>query len=270
MARCLKLVVCITVLSMGLAVAQTIDPPEPENSTAPVAYVYVSRPTHIDAFAAASSGKLALIGSPITGDVSHMAVTKKYLFGLNDNNKDIDTFTIEPNGAITYLTQINAQSFIPDDCATLGPIKLDQTGATLYNSVVDGCQDAQGYQAYKIEGNGNLQYLKTTFGGGPTDVVSLAPITFLGNNKFGYQVGCSDDDGLLGNSIAGFKRTSNGTLETFDFNAEEPSPKKPRRQLLRRGKCYRYVGSPGRFAAGIQLWAIVVTAYLFTFMIVHR
>jgi hypothetical protein len=227
MAHCLKLVVCLSVLSMGVTLAQTIDQPEPANSSSPVAYVYVSRPTHIDAFAAASDGKLTLIGSPITGDVSHMSVTKKYLFGLDDNNKDIDTFTIESNGAITYLTNVNAQSFVPDTCAILGPIKLDQTGTTLYNSLVDGCQDAQGYQAYKVESNGALQYLKTTFGGGPPDVVSLAPITLLGNNKFGYQVGCADDDGLQGDSIAGYKRTSTGTLETFDFNADEPNPKNP-------------------------------------------
>jgi hypothetical protein len=227
MPRCLKLVVCFNILSMGATMAQTIDQPEAANSSSPVAYVYVSRPTHIDAFAAASDGKLTLIGSPITGSVSHMSVTKKFLFGLDDNNQNIDTFTIESNGAITYLTDVNAQSFIPDACAVLGPIKLDQSGATLYNSVNDGCQDAQGYQAYKIESDGHLQYLKTTFDGGPPDVVFLAPITFLGNNKFGYQVGCADDDGLQGNSIAGVKRTSTGTLETFDFNADEPNPKNP-------------------------------------------
>lgn len=234
MTRCLKLFAClIATLCMGAALAQTPTDQtyqRPDTTSPPVAYIYVSRPTHIDAFAAASDGKLALIGSPIVKDVSHMSVTKKYLFGLDDNNTDIDTFTIESNGAIKYLTDVNAQKFTPDgiDCSSLGPIRLDQTGSTLYNLVGDVCQDGQAYQAFKIESNGDLQFLNTAFAGLPADVVVLGPISFLGNNKFAYQVGCSDDDGLTGASIVGYKRTSTGALETLiSVGGGVPTPKNP-------------------------------------------
>jgi hypothetical protein len=221
---------CLAAVLTNLAAAQS--EPEPASKSTPVAYVYVSRPTHIDAFAAASNGKLSLIGSPITHGVSHMSVTKKYLFGMDDNGQDIDTFAIGSNGAIEYLTAINAQSFTPDACTQLGPIQIDHTSSTLYNMVGPACQDGVSYQAYKIESNGDLQYLKTTFSGVPSDVYILTPISFLGNDKFAYQTGFADDDGDGGASIVGYKRTSTGTLETFDFDGEVPNPKNPADEYL--------------------------------------
>ncbi len=230
MARHLILFTCLAAMSTNIAAAQS--EPESDSKSTPVAYVYVSRPTHIDAFAAASNGKLSLIGSPITNGVSHMSVTKKYLFGMDDNGQDIDTFKIGSNGAIEYLTAVNAQSFTPDSCTDLGPIQLDHSGATLYNMVGPDCQDGVSYQAYKIESNGDLQYLKTTFSGVPSDVFILTPISFLGNNKFAYQTGFADDDGDGGASIVGYKRTSTGTLETFSFDEEVPNPKNPDDEYL--------------------------------------
>jgi hypothetical protein len=231
MTRCLKLFAClIATLCMGAALAQTPTDQtyqRPDTTSSPVAYVYVSRPTHIDAFAAASDGKLTLIGSPIVKDVSHMSVTQKYLFGLDDNDIDIDTFTIESNGAIKYLTDVDAKKYTSDgtDCSSLGPIQLDHTGSTLYNLLDDHCLGGQAYQAFKIESNGDLQFLNTAFAGLPADVVVLGPISFLGNNKFAYQVGCSDDDGLTGASIVGYKRTSTGALELAGGGGGFPTPK---------------------------------------------
>jgi hypothetical protein len=230
MTRYFMLLTCLAAMLTHVATAQS--EPEPDTKSTPVAYVYVSRPTHIDAFAAASDGKLSLIGSPITHGVSHMSVTKKFLFGMDDNGQDIDTFAIGSNGAIEYLTAINAQSFTPDSCTELGPIQIDHSGSTLYNMVGPDCQDGVSYQAYKIESNGDLQYLKTTFSGVPSDVFILTPMSLLGNNKFAYQTGFADDDGEGGASIVGYKRTSTGTLETFDFDQEVPNPKSPDDEYL--------------------------------------
>lgn len=79
MTRCLKLFACLTTtLCAGAALAQTGD--EPETTSSPVAYVYVSRPTHIDAFAASTTGKLTAVpGSPFSGSVSSMSVNGKFL-----------------------------------------------------------------------------------------------------------------------------------------------------------------------------------------------
>jgi hypothetical protein len=230
MTRYLTLLTCLAAALTNVGLAQS--DPETESKKAPVAYVYVSRPTHIDAFAAASDGKLSLIGSPIINGVSHMSVTKKYLLGMDDNGQDIDTFRIGSNGAIEFLTAVNAQSFTPDACTELGPIQIDHTGSTLYNMVGPECQDGVSYQAYKIESNGDLQYLKTTYSGVPADVIFLNPISFLGNNKFAYQTGFASDDGLGGASAVGYQRTSTGILETISLNYPVPNPKNPDDQYL--------------------------------------
>jgi len=58
MIRGLNFAFCLAVFAVGVCGAQTIDSPKANGSASPVAYVYVTRPTHIDAFAAASDGKL--------------------------------------------------------------------------------------------------------------------------------------------------------------------------------------------------------------------
>ena len=84
----------------GAALAQTLD--QPEATSSPVAYVYVSRPTHIGGFAASTTGKLTAVpGSPFSGSVSSMSVNGKSLFGAGDNGKDIYSFSIGSSGALT-------------------------------------------------------------------------------------------------------------------------------------------------------------------------
>src|ERR1700735_5580121 len=101
MARCLKLLVCLTATLSGAALAQTTDQPETTKANSPVAYVYVSGQTSIQAFAASSTGKLTPVpGSPFPGGLAHMSVNKKYLFGPGDNGQDIYTFAIASNGAL--------------------------------------------------------------------------------------------------------------------------------------------------------------------------
>ncbi len=82
MTRYLKLFVCLAATLTATALAQTTDQPETTKTTSPVAYVYVSGPTNIEAFAASSTGTLTPVsGSPFPGSLSHMSVNKTYLFG---------------------------------------------------------------------------------------------------------------------------------------------------------------------------------------------
>jgi len=66
----------LSLLPAGLAYGQS---EASTSSTAPVAYVYVARPTHIDGFAASSSGKLTPVpGSPFANtEVTDFSVTKE-------------------------------------------------------------------------------------------------------------------------------------------------------------------------------------------------
>ena len=61
----------IATISTGTALAQTSTSQASEKTAAgssPVAYVYVTRPTHLDGFAASSNGKLTPVpGSPFAG-----------------------------------------------------------------------------------------------------------------------------------------------------------------------------------------------------------
>ena len=83
-------------------------------ANSPVAYVYVSRPTHVDGFAASASGKLTPVpGSSFSNiSVSHMSVTSKFLFGAGDDNQSIYSFSIAKNGALKQVGQINAHTYI--------------------------------------------------------------------------------------------------------------------------------------------------------------
>ncbi len=227
MTRCLKLIACLTTtLSAGAALAQTSD--QPETTSSPVAYVYVSRPTHIDAFAASTTGKLTAVpGSPFSGSVSSMSVNGKFLFGAGDNGKDIYSYSIGANGALKQVSETNAQKYNPLGCGSIGPVQIDDTGTTLYNQVAADCEDSAFIQAFKIEDKGELQFLGNATGGIPSDIATLYPLIFLGTNKYAYQTGCADDDGLLDTVNEVYKRESNGMLTIVDFDNVSPKTKNP-------------------------------------------
>jgi hypothetical protein len=80
MTRYPRLFVCLTATLTASALAQTTDRPEAGKASSPVAFVYVSTPAGIDAFASASNGRLAAVpGSPFPGAVDSMSVNEKYL-----------------------------------------------------------------------------------------------------------------------------------------------------------------------------------------------
>ena len=227
MTRCLKLFACLTTtLCAGAALAQTSD--QPGTTSSPVSYVYVSRPTHIAAFAASTTGKLTAVpGSPISGSVSSMSVNGKFLFGSGDNGKDIYSFSIGSNGALKQVSETNAQKYNPSGCGSIGPVQIDDTGTTVYNQVTADCEDSAFIQSFKIEDKGELQFLGNATGGIPTDIATLFPLRFLGTNKFAYQPGCADDDGIVNPVNQVYKRESNGMLTIVDFDNVSPNSKNP-------------------------------------------
>ena len=229
MTRCITFVVCLlTMLSTGLAFAQakpaTIGVGVQTTPGSPVAFVYVSSSPspnnyEINAFAADPSGKLTPVqGSPFAADVQSMTVNGQYLFG--SNGIDIRSFSIAPDGALQRVATINAQQFNGSNCGGPTELFLDHTGTTLYDLDYDGDVCANNtYQSFGINSaTGELTYL----GASSASVEFEVPLSFLGNNVYGYGSGCFH----LYASIYGFQRNSDGTLTSVNTNAPMPVAKK--------------------------------------------
>jgi hypothetical protein len=245
------IVTLVATLCTGAALAQTTNNAAVENAaktSSPVAYVYVARPTHLDGFAASSNGKLTAVpGSPFTNiSLTHMSVTKKYLFGADSDGQDLDTFSIGSNGALKEVAQINAQNYNSDNCGGQGVITLDYTGTTLYNIVNFDCEDA--IQSFKINSNGELGYLGSADSQLPADLIDLGFPEFVGTNKFAYQIG-SGGDGTNDPYMVRYKRESNGLL-AFDGQVTGlPKTKDPQDYYLP----FAYAGDPSdHFAMALQ------------------
>jgi hypothetical protein len=139
------------------------------------AFVYVTRPTHIDGFAVSSSGKLTPVpGSPFANiAASSLSVNKKFLFAAGDNNRDIYTFSIASNGAIKQISEIDVQKY-SDSCVSIGPLQIDNTGSSLYIQVNDSCQD-NGFIQHSRSNPTETCNLSETLPGYPLDVVEVLP-----------------------------------------------------------------------------------------------
>lgn len=213
----------IAIVSFGTALAQTSIRTQPANSTngpaaeaatAPAAYVYVSRPTHVDGFAVAANGRLTPVsGSPFANiAVSHMSIAKGFLFGSGDDQTSIRAFAIGANGALKAAAPTNAN--LPDhDCFQIGPTQVDRTGSTLYLSSL--CHDenyAGNIGAFRIESNGGLQFLGNTQM--DLDFIETAgspsPLRFLGANQYAFQTLCSLEE--ESDSVGIYQRQSSGML----------------------------------------------------------
>ena len=219
MTRCLNFLLCLAPLCAVATFAQT-ENAKTEPTPAPIAYVYVARPTHIDGFAVSSSGKLTPVpGSPFANiAVSHLSATTKFLFGAGDNGQDIYTFAIASNGSIKQVAVTNPHNHDPSPCTSVGPIQLDRTGTSLYN-YDSNCENGSAYtQSFKIESNGDLQFLANAEG---VQQGGLSQIAVLGNNQYAYQVAGDLDTPYT----FGMKRESNGALVAASINVEPPSTK---------------------------------------------
>jgi hypothetical protein len=221
----------LATISLGTALAQTATTePEatPAATSSSVAYVYVSRPTHVDGFAVSSAGKLTAVpGSPFSNiALSHMSVNKSFLFGASDDNQDIYTYSIASTGALKQVSVVNTHKYNPPDnnCFDVGPTILDTTGTTLYNDDYNCDGDSQYLQSYKIESNGDLQFLANS--GGASEDYFMSPPVMLGTNKFSYVIGLYGE-GQAGGLFQGYKRESNGSLQLENISYEFPKPKNP-------------------------------------------
>jgi hypothetical protein len=226
MMRILRIVCLSVVLSAVTALAQVAPKYRGDRTQlAPsdVAYVYVastpagSDTSEIVGYAADSSGALTpLPGSPFDGDVTSMAVNGKFLFGSNNNGVDIDAYTIESNGALTYATQTGVVQ--SENCDAPGPIFLDHTGQSLYNVDIYGNDCANStYQAFSVaDDTGGLTF---------QDYAGASPeynmvLRFIGNNQFAYGSSCYD----FNPAIYGVQRASNGSLTMLNIALPYPTP----------------------------------------------
>jgi 6-phosphogluconolactonase (cycloisomerase 2 family) len=125
--------------STVLASAQvTLSPSETTSTPAtssPVAYVYVSSAANltsgqIHGYGAAPNGALtAISGSPFSTDgVNYMAANGAWLFGVANQDTDIDSFSIGSNGALRRKDTYNVTPPGPGVIS----VYLDHTGSTLY------------------------------------------------------------------------------------------------------------------------------------------
>lgn len=217
--------VAVTLVSgAGLAhpvIAQTAA--STTTTTGPVAYVYVTRPTHLDAFAVSPGGKLsAVAGSPYSGiALYHLSVTKKFLFGASDDHIHINSYSIAVNGAVKQVSSVNAANYAPAGCCRL-PQRLDASGTTLYNLTSDGGDQA--VETFHIASDGHLQFIGNTSSSGGGTNYSPGMISVLGNNKFAYSTGC-DEDVTTEQLTRGFKRESTGLLQRFTPMIDLPAAK---------------------------------------------
>jgi hypothetical protein len=224
----IKILVCFVTLAgptlAGTASAQTsTDEPNamPESSSAPVAFVYVSRPTHVDGFAVSSAGKLTAVpGSPFANiDFFHMSVNKKFLFGAGDDQKTISTYSIASNGALKKVGQIDTSLYNDDtDCGGPNPTSIDHTGVTVYNWQ-DNCDDTGVTQSYEIEESGELKFLNRVL---TTEDLSITATMLLGNNEFAYNFGSAFENPGVQNFT--FRRENDGTLSYVNATMNFPKP----------------------------------------------
>jgi len=227
------MVLKLSVSIAALAVVATLAPFAGAQSTSgattvtgPVAYVYVTRPTHLDAFAASPGGRLTPVkGSPFSNiSLYHLSVNKHFLFGASDDHVHIITYGIAANGSVKAVTAVNARMYsqdTPADCCWL-PQRLDASGTTLYN-MTDNTGD-QAMENFKLGSDGHLQFIGNTSTNGGGTNYEPGMISVLGNNKFAYSTGC-DEDVTTVQLTRGLRRESTGLLQPLPITIDLPQAK---------------------------------------------
>jgi hypothetical protein len=198
------------------------------HSSAPTAYVYVSsvpansNQSVINAYAASPAGELTAVnGSPFSANDSFLSVNRDRLYGVNQSPY-IDSYSIEPDGSITYLTSTNYAAYNPGGCGVATWIFPDRTGTDLYALNFDGDCSNNTYQSFKVQKkSGELKFLGNAEGGAGSFFGVYLPLSFLGNNVFGYE---ATNNGCFYYTVWGFQRTENGDLNTLDISAPMPPP----------------------------------------------
>jgi hypothetical protein len=216
---CLRFISCFALLSPELAFSQT---PSNESdkarvAAAPVAYVYVSQspvssgPNHVLGFAAAANGALTPIeGSPFQADVNLMAVNGKFLFAGTTDELYLNTYIIEPDGALTFAVanDIPRMTGGVDSSGSSSYLVLDHTGATLYDLRLNVSGNGY-YEAFVIDkATGALTLPPGSMMSAGNNQTGPGAFTFSAKDKYMYGV----DSGWAGYNICMYDRASNGAL----------------------------------------------------------
>jgi hypothetical protein len=220
---CLATFLSTEVTSAQAASQQTEGIDEGQALAAPVAFVYVgSSPStntyQIDGFAVASNGELTLVPeSPVAANaLGGIAVSGQHLFATNTIN--IYSFSIEADGSLRKVSTVNARQYNGAACGGPSPLFVSHSGAILYDVDNYGSQCANNtYQSFTIESSGELKYLGMTSAASP---VFNTPLSFLGNNKFGYSSSCYHYSA----GIYEFSRSITGALTLSGNAAGTPTP----------------------------------------------
>jgi hypothetical protein len=189
------------------------------STVGPVAHVYVSTTSGaVFAYNAAKNGALTSVtGSPFKTSLLYLANNGKYLFGIGTDIVHVYTYAIAKNGAIHFLSSVNAQAHNnpPNDGGPVS-LSLDHTGANLYvgDIYADGANN--GYQFYAIGPNGVLHYLGLS---SPLNVEIDLPLWFSPDNQFAYNANCVKFDP----TPYGYRRKAGGTLQYLFLNPTIPS-----------------------------------------------
>ncbi len=198
--------------------------------TSPSAWVYVvevpngGHTSTLNGYQASADGKLTpLPGSPLaTFPGGSIAVNGKYVIVPDELDQNIAAYTIGSNGALTLSHVTDAPASAPG-CEGMMWGVLDHTGADFcsFGWASEGCNDWSALSFPVDKSNGQLDYLNSAGYDQTFTAWQQVPLTFPGDNKFAY--GSGEVNGVQ--SIAGFKRNSNGSLTALSFQSALPKAK---------------------------------------------
>jgi hypothetical protein len=159
----------------------------------------------IAAYQSDSNGQLTPVaGSPFAVNAAYMTASGKYLFTTDGTN--IYTYAVASDGGIAQTSSIDANQSNPNHCGSPISLFTDRTGSTLYDlDYVSDCANNQ-YGSFSIDSStGALTFIALS---GAASPVFNKPLSFLGNDMYGYSASCWH----YIQEIYGFQRNSDGSL----------------------------------------------------------
>jgi hypothetical protein len=220
-----SLIVCLSMLGMGTALAQS-----------PKAYVYVaedapsgSLSSPISVYASSSGGKLIKIkGSPFTQTSGAMVGTNGSHFITVDMNSNtthqyLHVYSVASNGVIGE--EVSKQD-LHDWCEMDEGAEFDHTGQYVYVLEAQSC--GGGYLSFALSKSGELTYkgslTEESNDGNPFFTLPK----FSGNDKFAYNFIETPDSvqpcPSPTSTFIGLSRSSSGALEDINFSETDPTP----------------------------------------------
>jgi Divergent InlB B-repeat domain len=175
----------------------------------------------IVAYQSDSNGQLTPVaGSPFAVNAAYMTASGKYLFTTDGTN--IYTYAVASDGGIAQTSSVDANQSNPNHCGSPISLFTDRTGSTLYDlDYVSDCANNQ-YGSFSIDSStGALTFIALS---GAASPVFNKPLSFLGNDMYGYSASCWH----YIQEIYGFQRNSDGSLTLVsDLGSAPPMPTPP-------------------------------------------